>query len=305
MLFNSLGLIEPLLRALKHEGYSSPTPIQEQAIPVALQQRDVLACAQTGTGKTAAFALPILQLMYQAKEAAYRNKSIDADNYSNNGQNIEALILSPTRELALQTEENIRSYGRYLGFRSLVIFGGVSQFQQLSALRRGVNILIATPGRLLDLMQQGHISLRHVKYFVLDEADRMLDMGFVHDVKRIIGKLPVKKQTLFFSATMPREIKQLVSVLLQNPVKVEVTPPASTVESVQQSLYFVEKQNKRLLLAHLLSDASIQNVLVFAKTKYGADKIARELKRNGTNAESIHGGKSQNDRQRTLGRFKN
>ena len=201
-------------------------------------------------------------------------------------------------------EESLRTYGRYLDLKHLVIFGGVSQFNQVNALRRGVDILVATPGRLLDLLNQRHISLNEIKFFVLDEADRMLDMGFVHDVKRIIGKLPVQKQTLFFSATMPGEIKQLANMLLKNPVKVEVTPVASTVDTIQQSLYYVEKQNKKLLLAHLLTDPTIETVLVFTKTKHGADRIARDLNRNGTKAEAIHGGKSQNERQKALHSFK-
>jgi ATP-dependent RNA helicase RhlE len=298
MSFNNLQLIEPLFQALEHEGYSKPTPIQQEAIPVILQRRDLLGCAQTGTGKTAAFAIPILQLMQEEK----RNQNSETRIRN---RRIKTLVLTPTRELAIQIEESFRTYGRYLDLKYLVIFGGVSQFNQVSALRRGVDILVATPGRLLDLLSQRHISLEDIQYFVLDEADRMLDMGFVHDVKRIISKLPAKKQTLFFSATMPHEIKQLANVILQNPVKVEVTPPASTVDMIQQSVYFVEKQNKRLLLAHLLSDATIETVLVFAKTKHGADKIARELNKNSIRAEAIHGNKSQNERQRALNNFKN
>jgi ATP-dependent RNA helicase RhlE len=296
--FNKLQLIEPLLKALENEGYTKPTPIQEQAIPVVLQHRDLLGCAQTGTGKTAAFAIPILQLMHEEKIIQRSENRIQ-------NRSIKTLILTPTRELAIQIEESFRAYGRYLDLKHLVIFGGVSQYNQVNNLRRGVDILVATPGRLLDLLNQRHISLNQIKYFVLDEADRMLDMGFVRDVKRIISKLPVKKQTLFFSATMPPEIKQLANALLQNPVKVEVTPPATTVDLIQQSLYYVEKQNKRYLLAHLLSDAAIQAVLVFAKTKHGADRIARDLNKNGIQAEAIHGNKSQNERQRTLQNFKN
>jgi len=293
--FNNLQLIEPVLKALQHEGYTKPTPIQEQAIPVILQHRDLLGCAQTGTGKTAAFAIPILQLMHQQKENATNNHQ---------RRSIQTLILTPTRELAIQIEESFKAYGKYIDLKHLVIFGGVSQSSQVSALRRGVDILVATPGRLLDLLNQRHISLSDIKFFVLDEADRMLDMGFVHDVKRIIGKLPLKKQTLFFSATMPPEIKQLANVLLQNPVKIEVTPVASTVDATEQSLYFVEKQNKRFLLAHLLSDASIQTALVFTKTKHGADRVARDLAKTGIRAEAIHGNKPQNERQRALGNFK-
>ncbi|HEY1871085.1 MAG TPA: DEAD/DEAH box helicase [Chitinophagaceae bacterium] len=295
MSFNNLQLIEPLLKALQQEGYTKPTPIQEQAIPMISQGRDLLGCAQTGTGKTAAFAIPILQLMHQQKQT---------DNHQMQKRNIQTLILTPTRELAIQIEESLRTYGRYLDLKHLVIFGGVSQFNQVNALRRGVDILVATPGRLLDLLNQRHISLHEIKFFVLDEADRMLDMGFVHDVKRIIARLPVQKQTLFFSATMPTEINQLANVLLKNPVKVEVTPVSSTVDVIQQSLYYVEKKNKKLLLAHLLSDPTIETVIVFTKTKHGADRVAKDLNRNGTKAEAIHGDKSQNERQRALHNFK-
>jgi ATP-dependent RNA helicase RhlE len=298
--FNNLQLIEPLLKSLQQEGYEKPTPIQEQAIPIILQRRDLLGCAQTGTGKTAAFAIPILQLMHQQKQTGVHQQSIN----NRERRNIQTLVLTPTRELAIQIEESLRTYGRYLDLKHLVIFGGVSQFNQVNALRRGVDILVATPGRLLDLLNQRHISLNEIKFFVLDEADRMLDMGFVHDVKRIIGKLPVQKQTLFFSATMPGEIKQLANMLLKNPVKVEVTPVASTVDTIQQSLYYVEKQNKKLLLTHLLEDPTIESVLVFTKTKHGADRIARDLNRKGTKAEAIHGGKSQNERQKALHSFK-
>ena len=236
MSFNNLQLIEPVLQALSKEGYTNPTPIQEKSIPVILQKRDLLGCAQTGTGKTAAFVIPILQLMHQQMQQSNQSQ-----------HRIKALILTPTRELAIQIGESIQAYGRFLPLRHQVIFGGVPQHSQVQNIRRGVDILVATPGRLLDLMQQGHISLRDIQYFILDEADRMLDMGFVHDVKRIIAKLPTKRQTLFFSATMPDEIKKLADILLTNPVKVEVTPPASTVDLIQQSLYLVDKQNKQLL----------------------------------------------------------
>jgi len=297
--FNNLQLIEPLLNALQQEGYSKPTPIQEQAIPVVLEGRDLLGCAQTGTGKTAAFAIPIMQLMHLKKQIDNRQRTGHPQR-----RGIQTLVLTPTRELAIQVEESLRTYGRHLDLKHLVIFGGVSQYNQVNALRRGVDILVATPGRLLDLLNQRHISLHEIKFFVLDEADRMLDMGFVHDVKRIIAKLPVQKQTLFFSATMPAEIKQLANVLLKDPVKVEVTPVSSTVDTIQQSLYYVEKRNKKLLLAHLLSDTTIGTVLVFTKTKHGADRIARDLNRNKTHAEAIHGGKSQNERQKALNNFK-
>jgi len=291
--FNNLQLIEPVLKALIHEGYTTPTPIQQQAIPPILEHKDLLGCAQTGTGKTAAFAIPMLQLMHEQQQQSPKGR-----------RNIHALILTPTRELAIQIEESFKAYGKYLDLHQLVIFGGVSQFNQVNSLRRGVDILVATPGRLLDLMNQGHISLRDIKFFVLDEADRMLDMGFVHDVKRIIAKLPSQRQTLFFSATMPPEIQQLANVLLTDPVKVAVTPVSSTVEIIQQSLYFVEKQNKNPLLKHILDDQTIKTALVFTRTKHGADKIAKELSRSGIRAEAIHGNKSQNARQNALSNFK-
>ena len=283
-----------MLKALIHEGYTKPTPIQEQSIPIILQKRDLLGCAQTGTGKTAAFAIPLLQLMHQQQQQQPPQRF----------RPIRTLILTPTRELAIQIEESFRAYGRYLNLNHLVIFGGVSQVNQVNTLRRGVDILVATPGRLLDLMQQNYVSLRDINFFVLDEADRMLDMGFVHDVKKIIAKLPSKRQTLFFSATMPPEIQQLASVLLTNPAKVEVTPVSSTVELIQQSLYYVDKQNKHPLLAHLLEDKTIQTALVFSRTKHGADKIARGLGKFGIKAEAIHGNKSQNARQAALANFK-
>ena len=288
-----MQLIEPVLRALVHEGYTKPTPIQVQSIPIILQQKDLLGCAQTGTGKTAAFAIPLLQLMHQKQQQTQQAR-----------RHIKALVLTPTRELAIQIEESFKAYGRYLDLKHLVVYGGVSQVNQVNSLRRGIDILVATPGRLLDLMQQNHISLRDIKFFVLDEADRMLDMGFVHDVKKIIAKLPAKRQTLFFSATMPPEIQQLADVLLSNPAKVEVTPVSATADLIQQSLYFVEKQNKRFLLIHLLEDKSVQTALVFSRTKHGADKIARDLNGAGIRAEAIHGNKSQNARQSALSNFK-
>ena len=300
MSFKNLQLIEPVLKALAHEGYTDPTPIQLQAIPIVLKKQDLLGCAQTGTGKTAAFAIPILQLMFQQKQIDHVQKK----NGSIRRRNIQALVLTPTRELAIQIDESFKAYGRYLGLNNLVVFGGVSKFSQIIALRQPVDILVATPGRLLDLLQQRHISLNEIKYFVLDEADRMLDMGFVHDVKRIISNLPVKKQTLFFSATMPPQIKQLAGMLLQNPSKIEVAPVSSTLDLIEQSLYFVEKQNKRFLLAHVLSGAPIDRALVFTKTKHGADRVARDLSRKGIHAEAIHGNKSQNERQRALNNFK-
>ncbi len=292
--FNNLQLVEPVLQALSKEGYTTPTPIQEQAIPAILQKRDLLGCAQTGTGKTAAFTIPILQLMFQQFE-------IEKPKY----RRIQTLILTPTRELAIQIGESIQAYGHFLPFNHKVVFGGVPQFSQVQAIRNGVDIIVATPGRLLDLMQQRVISLDDIKYFVLDEADRMLDMGFVHDVKRIIAKLPAKRQTLFFSATMPNEIKQLADILLTNPVKVEVTPPASTVDMIQQSVYYVEKHNKQSLLIQLLKDETIETVLVFTQMKHAADKLTVQLNRAGIRAEAIHGNKAQNARQRALENFKN
>ena len=293
MLFEQLSLIEPVLRALKSKGYTQPTPIQQQAIPVVLAGRDLLGCAQTGTGKTAAFAIPILQVLHEEKITGNSNAAI------------KALILTPTRELAIQIDESFAAYGKYTGLNHLVVFGGVSQVPQVQALRRGVDILIATPGRLLDLMNQRVVSLQHISMFVLDEADRMLDMGFVQDVKRVIQKLPRQKQTLFFSATMPPEIESLANTILHEPVTVEVTPVSSTAEKIEQSVYHVGKENKRALLVHLLRDKSIKNALVFTRTKHGADKIARYLHQSGIQAEAIHGEKSQQARQRALSQFKN
>jgi len=288
--FEQLNLTSPILKALENEGYTSPTPIQAQSIPIILGKRDLLGCAQTGTGKTAAFAIPILQLLSAGGQRTPRT--------------IKALILTPTRELAIQIEESFKAYGKYLDLRRLVIFGGVPQHSQAVALRNGIDILVATPGRLIDLMNQGLISLRDLQIFVLDEADRMLDMGFVHDVKRIITKLPVKRQTLFFSATMPAEIQKLANTILTNPAKVEVTPVSSTADTIRQAIYFVEKQDKRSLLIHLLKDKTINTALVFTRTKHGADKVAKDLFRSGIQAEAIHGNKSQNQRQRALQNFK-
>ncbi len=293
MNFKELNLIEPILRALSQEGYERPTPIQEQAIPAVLQRRDLLGCAQTGTGKTAAFTVPILQIMQEETDTSHPKRPI------------RTLILTPTRELAIQIGESIQAYGRHLKPKSLVIFGGVSQASQVEGLRKGVDILVATPGRLLDLMGQGFISLAEIRWFVLDEADRMLDMGFIHDVKRIIAQLPSKRQTLFFSATMPPEIQSLASNLLHDPVRVQVTPVSSTAETVTQALYHVDKKNKTRLLLHLLNDASIQSLLVFSRTKHGANKIAKDLVKAGVSAEAIHGNKSQNARQQALQNFKN
>lgn len=294
MTFNDLKLIEPILSALSREGYTVPTPIQEKAIPVVLSKRDLLGCAQTGTGKTAAFTIPILQLMQEKL----------ADTLIPPHRKPKTLILTPTRELAIQIGESITAYGSSLKFKHHVIFGGVKQFSQVNAIRNGLDIIVATPGRLLDLIQQRVLSLSQIEFFVLDEADRMLDMGFVQDVKRVIALLPEKKQTLFFSATMPKEIQQLANLLLHDPVKVEVTPVSSTVELIQQEIYFVEKQNKMSLLIELLKNNDIKNLLVFTQMKHAADKLAKSLQRAGINAEAIHGNKSQNARQYALQSFK-
>ncbi|MEO5648881.1 MAG: DEAD/DEAH box helicase [Ginsengibacter sp.] len=292
MLFKELHLVAPILKALETEGYVTPTPIQEQSIPHILRGKDLLGCAQTGTGKTAAFAIPILQnLLLQQKEDAYNH-------------NIKALILTPTRELAIQIDESFDAYGKHTGLRHTVIFGGVSQFHQTNELRRGVDILIATPGRLLDLIAQRFVNLQHIKMFVLDEADRMLDMGFIHDVKKVIAKLPEKRQTMFFSATMPPEITRLSASILTEPVRVEVAPVSSTADNVDQHIYLVEKNDKRQLLIHLLKNDGIQNALVFTRTKYGADKIAKELQRANISADAIHGNKTQGARQKALNNFK-
>ncbi|MEO8116971.1 MAG: DEAD/DEAH box helicase [Bacteroidota bacterium] len=294
MLFTDLSISKPILDALISEGYSTPTPIQQQAIPHILQGKDLLGCAQTGTGKTAAFAVPILQLLAKP------------NGMTSHGQKpIRALILTPTRELAIQIQESFNVYGKNLRLKNLVVFGGVNQGPQVSELKRGVDILVATPGRLLDLIGQGYIHLQDIEIFVLDEADRMLDMGFVHDVKRIITKIPAKRQTLFFSATMPQEIQSLANSILHNPVKVEVAVVSSTADTIDQSLYYVAKENKRSLLALLLEDKNIETALVFTRTKHGADKVVKDLVRIGIKAEAIHGNKSQNARQRALSNFKN
>jgi ATP-dependent RNA helicase RhlE len=293
MTFDELQLIDPILKALKEEGYTHPTPIQAQAIPSLLQGKDLLGCAQTGTGKTAAFAIPIIQLLYNQREQERKRKLTST------------LILTPTRELAIQIGDSFEAYGRYTGLKHTVIFGGVSQNSQTNALKYGIDILIATPGRLLDLMQQGYVDLNHIKLFVLDEADRMLDMGFVHDVKKVLAKLPKQKQSLFFSATMPPEIVKLANTILHNPVKVEVTPVSSTAEKVTQQLYYVDKPNKKSLLIDLLKKKDMHSVLIFARTKHGADRIAKDLTKQGFKTAAIHGDKSQNARQNALNDFKN
>jgi ATP-dependent RNA helicase RhlE len=296
--FKHLNLIEPLLKALDNEGYTIPTPIQEQAIPIILNRKDLLGCAQTGTGKTAAFALPLLQLL--CEDAA----GVSEATRQGSPRPIRALVLTPTRELAIQIDESFGAYGKFTGIRHTVIFGGVPQHAQVQALQKGIDVLVATPGRLLDLIDQRYVHLQHIKYFVLDEADRMLDMGFIHDIRKVLTKLPSKKHSLFFSATMPPEIQKLANTILVNPQKVEVTPEITTAETVQQSLYFVEKQDKRSLLLHILKDSSIPTALVFTRTKHGADKVAQGLVRAGIRAEAIHGNKSQNARQRALENFK-
>ena len=293
MTFQELDLIEPILRALKTEGYTQPTPIQEQSIPLILQRRDLLGCAQTGTGKTAAFAIPILQILHKEEHATPQGP-----------RHIKSLILTPTRELAIQIAESFEAYGRHTGLKFTVVFGGVSQGPQTTGLRAGVDVLIATPGRLLDLIDQGFVKLQHLKIFVLDEADRMLDMGFINDVKKIIHKIPAKRQTLFFSATMPPEIQKLANTILDNPVKVEVTPVSSTAEKVEQAVYLVDKKDKRALLIHLLKDQNINSALVFTRTKHGADKVMKDLVRAGISAQAIHGNKSQSQRQNALNNFK-
>lgn len=289
--FEQLGVVAPILKSLAAEGYSHPTPIQEKSIPVILNKKDLVGCAQTGTGKTAAFAIPVLQLLSAKAPEKGRKK-------------ISTLVLTPTRELAIQIGESFSTYGKYLNVSSLVIFGGVPQGAQTKALQQGVDILIATPGRLMDLMNQGYISLNDIGIFVLDEADRMLDMGFIHDVKRIVAKLPVRRQTLFFSATMPSEIQSLAHTILTDPEKVEVSPVSSTAETVQQSVYFVDQKEKKKLLVHLLKNTPIGRVLVFSRTKHGADKLVKDLGKEQISAEAIHGNKTQNARQRALNNFK-
>jgi ATP-dependent RNA helicase RhlE len=292
MLFEDLKIIEPIIRALKEEKYIEPTPIQEKAIPLIINRNDVLGSAQTGTGKTAAFAIPILQHLY-------------LDRMKNNrSRKINALVITPTRELAIQIGESFTTYGKFTGIKNTVIFGGVKQGAQKEALHRGIEVLVATPGRLLDLMGQGLISLDDIKYFVLDEADRMLDMGFIHDIRKIIAQLPKKRQSLFFSATMPKNIVELSKKILTNPKKVEVSPVSSTAETIQQYLYYTNKASKKDLLFHILQDENMDQVLLFCKTKHGADKIVRNLKKQKVIAAAIHGDKSQNQRQKALMQFK-
>ncbi len=294
MQFSSLSLCSPLLQALTDEGYTTPTPIQAQAIPPILAGRDVLGCAQTGTGKTAAFALPILQRLMEAPvDKTRRGPTLP-----------RVLVLSPTRELATQIGDSFATYGRHTGLNHAVIFGGVSQFHQVRALQRGVDILVATPGRLMDLMEQRHVNLTAVKTFVLDEADRMLDMGFIQPIRRIASVVPAGRHTLLFSATMPKEIMHLADSLLKNPVKVAVTPVASTAALIEQSVYMVPRDKKAVLLEHLLGDKNVSRVLVFTRTKHGADRLCRRLMLSGVVSEAIHGNKAQNHRQRALDQFR-
>tara|TARA_B100000780_G_scaffold276650_1_gene245647 strand:- start:725 stop:2026 length:1302 start_codon:yes stop_codon:yes gene_type:complete len=293
MTFKDLGIIEPILKALDAEGYTNPTPIQEQSIPILLNRKDLLGCAQTGTGKTAAFSIPIIQHIHNDRgESPGRKK-------------VQALIVTPTRELAIQIGENCTKYGKFAGVNNTVIFGGVKQSSQTNALRNGVDILVATPGRLLDLMNQGYISLKDVKYCVLDEADHMLDMGFINDIKKVIAVLPKKRQSLFFSATMPQSILKLSKAILGDPEKVTIKPEQATAEKVEQALYYVSKKSKTNLLIHLIQENDIDSVLVFSRTKHGANKIVKQLDKSQIKAEAIHGNKSQGARQRALENFKN
>lgn len=292
MTFQDLNLLQNIRHALSDEGYITPTPIQQQAIPVILEGNDLVGCAQTGTGKTAAFAIPILNLLHRIVGSAQKRK------------NIRALVVTPTRELAIQIGESFDTYGRYTNIRQLTIFGGVSQVPQVDQLKKGVDVLIVTPGRLLDLHKQGFIDLDHLHTLVLDEADQMLDMGFINDVKKIIKLTPDNRQTLLFSATMPIAIRELADSFLTNPKYVSVTPISSTAETVEQRIYFVNKEDKRKLLYHLIRNEGLKQLLVFSRTKHGADNVVKALKKNGVNAEAIHGDKSQSARQRVLEAFK-
>ncbi|MDL2308751.1 DEAD/DEAH box helicase [Bacteroidales bacterium OttesenSCG-928-B11] len=291
MTFQELNIIEPILKALDEKKYIKPTPIQEKAIPPAMECRDILGCAQTGTGKTAAFAIPIIQQLYKQQHQGKQRP-------------IRALVLTPTRELAIQIEECFRHYAKYTNVKHGLVFGGVNQNPQIEKLKKGVDVLIATPGRLLDLISQGFVKLDAVEHFVLDEADRMLDMGFIHDIKRVLMKLPKKKQTLFFSATMPPPIAALSKSILYKPIRIDITPESSVVETIEQFVYYVEKEDKRKLLVSLVKEAQKDSVLVFSRTKHGADRIARILCRAGIGSEAIHGNKSQTARQNALTNFK-
>ena len=292
MRFDDLEIITPILKALKEEKYTEPTSIQEKAIPLILKRNDVLGSAQTGTGKTAAFAIPILQHLYLDRQQ------------NNSSRKIRALIITPTRELAIQIADSFTTYGKFTGIKNTVVFGGVNQGAQTNALRNGIDVLVATPGRLLDLMDQGFIQLNNIEYFVLDEADRMLDMGFIHDIRKIISHLPTKRQSLFFSATMPKNIVELSRKILTNPLKVEVSPVSSAADTLKQYLYYTNKSSKNDLLLHILEDQKIDQVLLFSRTKHGADKIARNLVKQKIKTAAIHGDKAQNQRQKVLSQFK-
>jgi len=292
MHFKELEIIEPILKALKQENYIEPTSIQERSIPLILKRNDVLGSAQTGTGKTAAFAIPILQHLF--------NERTQLNGY----RKIKSLVVTPTRELAIQIGESFTTYGKFTGITNTVVYGGVNQHTQTNALRKGVDVLVATPGRLLDLIQQGYIKLKDVEYFVLDEADRMLDMGFIHDIRKIIEQLPRKRQSLFFSATMPDNIVKLSRNILTNPKKVDVSPISSAAGTLKQYLYYTNRTDKKGLLLHILKDEKIDQVLLFCKTKHGADRIHRELKKNNILSAAIHGDKEQNQRQKALKKFK-
>lgn len=298
MTFKDLGIAEPILDAVEGEGYTHPTPIQEQAIPILLRGKDLLGVAQTGTGKTAAFGIPILHHLYNSKngQPSYGGQA--------NKRRIKALVVTPTRELAIQIGESFTVYGKYTGLRNTVIFGGVKQGKQVNALRNGVDILVATPGRLLDLMNQGFISFRDLEFAVLDEADQMLDMGFIHDIKKIIAKLPAKRQSLFFSATMPKDIIDLSRKILGDFERVTIKPEQATAEKVEQGVFFVSKRNKPKLLVHLLRERPNDSVLVFSRTKHGANKIVKKLSQADIRSAAIHGNKSQTARQKALGDFK-
>jgi ATP-dependent RNA helicase RhlE len=293
MTFNDLNLLKNIQQALAEEGYTTPTPIQQQAIPIILEGTDLVGCAQTGTGKTAAFAIPIINYLHRLVGSSAKKKTI------------RTLVVTPTRELAIQIDESFNTYGKYTNIRSMVIFGGVSQVPQVEQLKKGIDILIATPGRLLDLHKQGFIDLDHLHFLVLDEADQMLDMGFINDVKKIVKLTPDNRQTLLFSATMPMAIRELADTFLTKPKYVSVTPVSSTAETVNQKVYFVGKEDKRKLLYHIIRNDKINNVLVFSRTKHGADNVVKALKKNNVTAEAIHGDKSQNARQRVLEAFKN
>lgn len=291
MSFKSLQLSEPILQSLHEEGYTTPTPIQEQAIPLVLSGNDLLACAQTGTGKTAAFALPILNLLHNASNNAKK-------------PSIKCLVVTPTRELAIQIADSFNTYGRYLNLKTTVIFGGVNQGPQVQNLRQGTDILVATPGRLLDLKNQGFVHLKDIDFFILDEADRMLDMGFIHDIKKLLTHIPPVRQTLFFSATMPPEIVQLANTILKNPVRIQVTPVSSTAETIQQHVFYVDRHNKNKLLIDIIDNNEVNSLLLFTRTKHGADKVARFLVQNNISSEAIHGNKGQGARQTALSNFK-